>query len=391
MCSVSSRMKKTMQIPFNRLALSGAEFENMAKAVESGAIQGDGKFTRLCEEKIRKISKADTALLVNSGTAALDMAAILSGVGPGDEVIVPTYTFVSTVNAFVLRGAKPVFCDVHPGTLNIDEAKIEELITPKTKVIVPVHYAGVSCEMDSILEIAKRHGLLVVEDAAQGFNAYYRGRHLGTIGDLGALSFHGSKNVVCGEGGALLVGNGAFRSRAFYVREKGTNRVDFVEGKIDNYTWVDIGSSYIPSELVSAFLSAQLDSAEDLTRPRVRAWNRYFERLNPLQERGFIFLPEVPSHCVHNAHIFFIRAQSGEAAKALLASLAGRGVSAVQHYAPLHVCPMAERLGCGRRSLPVAENAAKCMLRMPIFASITDDEVDYVCDCVEEFYAGKHA
>lgn len=375
-----------MKVPFNKISLAGNELENIKVAIAGGAIQGDGAFTKECECKIEQLTKSPTALLTNSGTASLDMAAILCNIVAGDEVIVPSYTFVSTVNAFVLRGAKPVFCDIKPETLNIDETKIEELITPKTKAIVPVHYAGVSCEMDEIMNIARKHNLAVVEDAAQGFFAYYKNRPLGTIGALGALSFHGTKNVICGEGGALLVNDESMRDRAFFVREKGTNRIQFVEGKIDKYTWVDIGSSYIPSEITAAFLSAQLDMAEALTAPRVMAWNYYQQRLDHLKKAGKIGLAKVPNYCKHNAHIFFLTTPDESLTKELSNFLKARQVASVQHYAPLHQCPMAEKLGCDKRSLPVAEKIAKTMLRLPIFASITKDEQDFVCDCVEEFF-----
>ena len=378
-----------MKVPFNRISLVGGELENINRAIASGALHGDGAFTKECEVKIGRASGAPAALLTNSGTAALDIAAILCDLRPGDEVIAPAYTFVSTANAFVLRGAKPVFCDVRRDTLNIDESKIEELVTPRTRVIVPVHYAGVSCEMDAILDIAARRNLVVVEDAAQGFNSFYKGRALGSMGELGALSFHGTKNVMCGEGGALLVNSPDLRERAYFVREKGTNRIQFVEGKIDKYTWVDIGDSYIPSELTAAFLSAQLDARDSLTSPRVAAWNRYFARLSPLEASGRISLPKIPPHCAHNAHIFFLIAGSEAEAKSLSEFLKSRGVASAQHYAPLHLCPMARKLGCDARSLPVAEEVAKSMLRLPIFASISDGEVDYVCDCVEAFYAAK--
>jgi len=376
-----------MKVNFNKIPLSGNEIDRIREAVATGHLQGDGIFLKKCEAAIREITSSETALLTTSCTSALDMAAILLDIKAGDEVIIPTFTFVSTVNAFVLRGAKPVFCDIKPETLNIDESKISELITDKTKVIAPVHYAGVSCEMDEILSAAKKRGIKVVEDAAQGFCSYYRGRHLGTIGDLGALSFHSTKNVIAGEGGALLCNDATLRDRANFIREKGTNRIKFVEGKIDKYTWVDLGSSYIPSELIAAFLSAQLEIARKLTSERVDAWNYYYERLIPLERKGFIRLAKVPSYCRHNAHIFFILAENPDAAKALAAHLKTREVSAMSHYAPLHTCPMAKQLGCSDKPLPVAEELYRTMLRLPIYSAITPDEQDWVVDSVESFFA----
>ena len=375
-----------MKVNFNKIPTSGRELDYIKKAMESGHLQGDGAFLKICEESIGKITDAKASLVTTSCTSALDMSALLCNIGAGDEVIVPTYTFVSSVNAFVLRGAKPVFCDIRPDTLNIDETKIESLVTDRTKLIVPVHYAGVGCEMDSINSVAKKHGLRVVEDAAQGIEAYYRGRHLGTIGDLGALSFHGTKNVTAGECGAVLVNDESLIERANFIREKGTNRIQFIEGKIDKYTWVDYGSSYIPSELVSAFLAAQLEISKELTRARVAAWDKYYARLSALEKRGVIKLAKVPEHCEHNAHIFFLTTESSETTKALAAHLKGRDVAALSHYAPLHACPMAKKLGVGNVSLPVAEKLSQTMLRLPIYSSITQDELDYVCEGVESFF-----
>ena len=366
-----------MKIPFNKIPLSGNELNNIRHAMESGYLQGGGAFMKACEEKISKATSARAALLTTSCTSAQDIAAILCDIKPGDEVIIPTYTFVSTVNSFALRGAKPVFCDVKPETLNIDESKIEELITPRTKAISPVHYAGVGCEMDAICDIARRNNLRVVEDAAQGFMAYYKNRHLGTIGDLGSLSFHSTKNVIAGECGALLVNDPKLIERANIVREKGTNRMQFIQGKIDKYTWVDYGSSYIPSEIISAFLAAQLEIAQELTDKRVDAWNYYYAQLKDLDAEGKIALAKVPEYCRHNAHIFFLDAFTQERKSALEKHLKERGISAMSHYAPLHSCPMAKKLGCSDVSLPVAERMAATMLRLPIFSSITRQEQDY--------------
>ncbi len=375
-----------MKIPFNKIFLEGSEMANIKEAIDSGHLQGDGKFMKICEEKIRRLTGAKDALLTNSCTASLDMAALLCDIEDGDEVIVPTYTFVSSINAFVLRGAKPVFCDITADTLNIDASKIEELITPKTRAIVPVHYAGVGCDMDEINALAQKRSIKVVEDAAQGFCASYKGEMLGTIGDFGSISFHGTKNVVCGEGGALLVNDMKYRDRACFIREKGTNRIKFVEGKIDKYTWVDYGDSYIPSEILAAFLAAQLNAAEKITAARVEAWNYYYGRLSELEARGDLRLAKVPGYCAHNAHIFFVLTDSPDTEKRLEKFMKESGVGVVQHYAPLHLCPMAERLGCERRPLPVAETLAKTMLRLPIFSEISREQQDYVCDHIFDFY-----
>ena len=383
--------RKPMKVPFNRISLEGSEIRNIEEAIAVGHLQGDGKFMKICEEKISAMAGAKAALLTNSCTASLDMAAMLCDISAGDEVIVPSYTFVSSANAFVLRGAKPVFCDISPDTLNIDASKIEELVTPRTRAIVPVHYAGVGCEMDEILAVAKRHSVKVVEDAAQGFMASYKGRALGSIGDFGSISFHGTKNVVCGEGGALLVNDPKFRDRACFIREKGTNRIHFVEGKIDKYTWVDCGDSFIPSEILAAFLAAQLDAAERLTSGRVAAWNYYYSRLSELERSGDLQLAKIPEHCRHNAHIFFILTDSPETEKELEKFMKSREIGVAQHYAPLHLCPMARRLGCASRPLPVSERLSKTMLRLPIFSSISRAEQDFVCDCLGEFFRGKQA
>jgi len=375
-----------MKVPFNKIPISGNEIANIKSAMESGILQGDGKFMKVCEKSIREIAGADSALLTTSCTSALDMSALLLDIKEGDEVIVPSYTFVSSVNSFVLRGAKPVFADVRPDTLNIDETKIEELITPRTKAIVPVHYAGVSCEMDAITDIARRRGVDIVEDAAQGFCAYYKNKHLGTFGRMGALSFHSTKNVIAGECGALLVNDPSLVDRANYIREKGTNRIKFIEGKIDKYTWIDLGSSYIPSEIIAAFLAAQLEKAAEFTAGRVEAWKRYAERLEPLAKSGRISLCKIPANCRTNAHIFFISTPDADVTSALGRYLKEREISTNSHYTPLHMSPMAKTLGCADRSLPVAEKMFKTMLRLPMYSSITADEQDWVCDCINAFF-----
>ncbi len=375
-----------MKVNFNKIPLSGREVEYIKDAIASGHLQGDGHFLKKCEKSMREITGAKAALATTSCTSALDMAALLCDIKPGDEVIIPTFTFVSSVNSFVLRGAKPVFCDIRSDTLNIDETKIPRLITERTKAVVPVHYAGVACEMDEILKLAKKSGIKVVEDAAQGFCAYYRGRHLGTIGEMGALSFHGTKNVIAGECGALLCNDESLTDRANFIREKGTNRIHFVEGKIDKYTWVDYGSSYIPSELVTAFLCAQLEIAHKLTADRIAAWNYYFDRLRPAERTGCLRLACIPTECRHNAHIFFILPEDEKTTKSLSDFLKSREISTAQHYAPLHLCPMAKKLGCKIEPLPVAEKAAKTMLRLPIYSSITPDEQDWVVESIGSFF-----
>ncbi|MBR7106050.1 MAG: dTDP-4-amino-4,6-dideoxygalactose transaminase [Opitutales bacterium] len=375
----------SMKVDFNRLSITGHELEFIQQAIDSGHLQGGGKFLAKCESAISDIVGA-TSLMTTSCTTALDMVALLLDIKEGDEIIVPSYTFVSSINPFVLRGAKPVFCDSRADTLNIDETKIENLITDKTKAIVAVHYAGVACEMDTIMAIAKRRKIVVVEDTAQGLYAYYKGKHLGTFGEFGAVSFHSTKNVIAGEGGALICNNPNFIDRANFVREKGTNRIHFINGKIDKYTWVDYGSSYIPSELITAFLSAQLMCAKKFTDARIASWNYYYDNLSELEREGKIRLCKVPNGCKHNAHIFWATTDSAETTKSLLQYLKSKQIGATQHYAPLHNCPMAKKLGCADISLPVAETFAKTMFRLPIYSTITPDEQDYVIKAIFDFF-----
>ena len=376
-----------MKVDFNKLSITDRELENLRSALDGSPLQGGGRFLSLCEIRIAQIAKANNVLLTTSATSALDISAYLSDIEDGDEVIVPSYTFVSSINAFVSRGAKPVFCDVCADTLNMDIGMLSTLITERTKVIIPVHYAGVACDMDSVLAIAKKHNIMVVEDAAQGFNSYYKGRHLGTIGDLGTISFHSTKNVIAGEGGALLVNRQDFIRRANYIREKGTNRIDFVNGIVDKYTWVDCGSNYIPSELTAAFLAAQLERVESLTSSRIEAWKRYKQMLSPLEIEGRLNLCKIPSYATSNAHIFFIYLNSVEQTKALQQYLREFGVSVMGHYAPLHKCPMALKLNGGfAPNLPVAEKMASCMLRLPMYADITEQQQQYVCEKIINFF-----
>ncbi len=377
-----------MKVGFNKISVGANEVNYLKDAIATGRLQGGGKYLEKCEKLVTNTTGLPS-LITTSCTSALDITALLCDIKDGDEVIVPTFTFVSSISSFALRGAKPVFCDIRPDTLNIDETKIEALITNRTKVIVPVHYAGVACEMDAILSIARKHNLKVVEDAAQGYMSYYKGKHLGSIGDLGALSFHGTKNVVAGEGGAIVCGDESYFERANFIREKGTNRINFVQGKIDKYTWVDHGSSYIPSELITAFLTAQLESAKKLTADRVAAWNYYRDRLAPLERGGFFKMGKIPSQCKHNAHIFFITTQSPETVKELSSYLKSREIETSQHYTPLHLSPMAKKLGSPDTPLPIAEKLFKTMLRLPIYSTITPDEQDWVVDSIAEFFGQK--
>ncbi len=374
-----------MNVKFNKLTFVGTEQARIAQAMDGSPLQGGGRFLKMCEALLRKQTGVQTVLLTTSCTSALEMAALVCDIAEGDEVIVPSYTFVSSVNAFVLRGAKPVFCDVKPETLNIDEDKIEALITARTKVIVVVHYAGVACDMDKIMAVARKHNLYVVEDAAQGIGASYKGRALGSIGHIAALSFHSTKNVISGEGGAFLTNDSALALRANYVREKGTNRVDFVNGKVDKYTWVDVGSSFIPSELTSAFLSAQLEAVDRLTSPRVEAWQFYQQALLPLEREGKIHLCKIPDYAQSNGHIFYVYSDEVEQSLALGAFLKLRGIEAMAHFAPLHISPMGRRFA-PELSLPVAEKMAGTMLRLPMYATISREELDFVCESVKDFF-----
>lgn len=366
-------------IPFNRPFIVGKELYYIAQAVQSGHLSGDGQFTKKCHAWMEAKFKARKVLLTHSCTAALEMAAILTEVGPGDEVIMPSYTFVSTANAFALRGATIRFVDIRPDTLNIDETKIEQAITPRTKVIVPVHYAGVGCQMDVIMAIAQKHNLLVVEDAAQGVNATINGKYLGTIGHLGCYSFHETKNFISGEGGALVVNDSRFIERAEIIREKGTNRSKFFRGQVDKYTWVDIGSSYLPSELISAFLYSQLEEADKISRKRMAIWNSYYEELKPLEKDGKLRLPIIPPECGHNAHMFYILLQSAEQRDRLMTSLKNDGILAVFHYIPLHTSPMGCKFHSAHSALPTTECIAPMLLRLPMFYELSLDDVKRVC------------
>ena len=374
-------------ISFNVPPYIGKEQDYIMDAINAHKICGDGQFTKKCNAWIEDKMGAHKALLTTSGSTALDMAAILTDVGPGDEVILPSFTFVSTANAFVLRGAKLVFVDIRPDTQNIDEKLIEEAITDKTKVIAPVHYAGVGCEMDTIMDIAKRHNLLVVEDAAQGVNAFYKGRGLGSIGDFGCYSFHETKNYSMGEGGALLIRDDDKAERAEIIREKGTDRSKFLRGAVDKYTWVDMGSSYLPSEMNAVYLLAQLEEADMINENRLASWNAYYELLSPLADEGRIVLPVIPEECAHNAHMFYIKTKDIEERTALASFLKENGILAVFHYVPLHSAPAGSRFGRFFGEDRYTTNTFERLLRLPMYYGLKPEEVEYIADKIKEFYA----
>ena len=373
-------------IPFNKPYIIGKELWNIAQAVQKSKLAGDGYFTKLCNSWMEEKFGAQKVLLTHSCTAALEMAAILCDIQPGDEFIVPSYTFVSTVNAFVLRGGIPVFVDIRPDTMNINEELIEQAITQKTKVIVPVHYAGVGCNMDKIMDIADRHDLLVVEDAAQGVCATYQGKYLGTIGHLGCYSFHETKNFISGEGGAIVINDERFMERAEIIREKGTNRSQFFRGMVDKYTWVDIGSSYLPSEMIAAFLYAQLERSDKITEKRIAIWQKYNSLLKPLESSGRVRLPRIPDECVHNAHMFYVITKDLEERTALIDFLKQNNINCVFHYVPLHNAPKGLELGGGNYSLPVTEEYADRLVRLPCFYELEFEEIEYIAEKIFEFY-----
>lgn len=370
-------------IPFNKPFMTGRELWYIAQAHTNGHLSGDGQFTKRCHGWLERQTGARRALLTHSCTAALEMAALLAELGPGDEVIMPSYTFVSTANAFAMRGAVPVFVDIRADTLNIDETKIEAAITPRTKVIVPVHYAGVACEMDTIMDIARRHQLIVIEDAAQGIMSTYKGRALGSIGHMGAYSFHETKNIIAGEGGALLVNDPAFAERAEIIREKGTNRSQFFRGQVDKYTWVDIGSSYLPGEVIAAFLWAQMEEAEQITRRRLALWDSYHAALAPLEAAGRLRRPAVPADCRHNAHMYYIVLDSLEQRGRVIANLKRQGVSAVFHYVPLHSAPYGLAHSRAHGALEHTSDLSDRLLRLPLWVGL-EDELGRVVQALHE-------
>lgn len=373
-------------INFNVPPATGKELEYIQQAVAQKKICGDGEFTRKCNEWIEKKTGTPKALLTTSCTHATEMAALLCDIKEGDEVIMPSYTFVSTADAFVLRGAKAVFVDIRPDTMNINEELIEEAITEKTKAIVPVHYAGVSCEMDRIMEIAQKHGLYVIEDAAQGVMSEYKGKALGTIGDYGCFSFHETKNYTMGEGGALLIKDIEKAEEAEILREKGTNRSKFFRGQIDKYTWVNYGSSYLPSDLNAAYLYAQLEEADTINNARLKIWNQYYEGLSELKEKGQIDLPVIPEECKHNAHMFYIKAKNLEERTALIKYLKDHDVQAVFHYIPLHSAPAGLKFGRFNGEDRYTTQESERLLRLPMYYGLTESETDLVIETVKSFY-----
>lgn len=373
------------RIPFNRPCLAGKELEYMADAVKVGHASGDGPYTRKCHALLEELTGAAKVLLTTSCTSALDMSALLLDMQPGDEVIVPSFTFVSTVNAFVLRGARPVFADVRRDTLNLDESVLESLITPRTKAIVPVHYAGVSCEMTAISAIAQRHGIAIVEDNAQGLFATYKGRPLGTFGVLSAVSFHETKNVICGEGGALFINDRALIERAEVIREKGTDRARFFRGEIDKYTWVDVGSSYLPSDILAAFLYAQLESRAEIQAKRRDVWKRYQAGLRGWADLNGVGLPFVPATCEQPYHMFYLILPSLDARNALTAHLRARGIASVFHYLPLNISPMGVRFGGKRGDCPVTEDVSDRLLRLPFYNDLAQTDQDAVIRSISDF------
>lgn len=374
-----------MTIPFNRPTAVGKESEYMQQALQSRHLSGDGQFTKKAHVLLEESLGVPKALLTTSCTHALEMSALLLDLKEGDEVIVPSFTFVSTVNAFALRGAKPVFADVRPDTLNIDESKLEALITPRTRAIAVVHYAGVGCEMDAILEIANRHGIPVIEDNAHGLFGKYKGKPLGTFGVMATQSFHETKNFTCGEGGALLINDPKYIEDAEILREKGTNRSRFFRGQVDKYTWVNVGSSYLPSEILAAFLLAQLEEREQIQSRRRQIWETYYKELGAWAEENHVSMPFVPAHCEQSYHMFYLLFPSLERRQAAIAHLKERGIQAVFHYLPLHLSPMGEKYGGKAGDCPVTEQISDQLLRLPFYTNMTEEEQMQVIEALKEF------
>jgi dTDP-4-amino-4,6-dideoxygalactose transaminase len=374
-----------LKVDFNRPVIVGNEFEYMRQAIENRHISGDGPFTKKCHALLEAELGVPKALLTTSCTHALEMAAILLDIQPGDEIIIPDFTFVSTVNAFVLRGAVPVFVDIRPDTLNLDESRLEAAITPRTKAIVPVHYAGVACEMDTIMEIARRHGLAVVEDNAHGLFGKYKGIFLGTFGSLASQSFHETKNFSCGEGGALLINDPALIERAEIIREKGTNRARFFRGQVDKYTWVDIGSSYLPSDILAAFLLAQLEQRQRIQEHRRQVWDLYYTGLRDWARAHDVQLPFIPQECEQSYHLFYMLLPDLEHRQRLIAYLRERGVYSVFHYQPLHLSEMGRRFGGKVGDFPVTEDVSNRLVRLPFHNALTSDEQEQVIDLLQSY------
>lgn len=373
------------RIPFNRAALTGSEIDYVLQAIAHGHISGDGAYTRKCHALLEQTLGVPKVLLTTSCTDALEMAALLLELQPGDEVIIPSFTFVSTANAFVLHGARPIFADIRPDTLNLDESHLERLITPRTRAIVPVHYAGVACAMHAILEIARHHSIMVVEDNAHGLFATYHGKYLGTFGDLATQSFHETKNFTCGEGGALLINDLRYRERAEILREKGTNRARFFRGQVDKYTWVDTGSSYLPSDILAAFLYAQLEAREQIQAMRRRVWEYYNQHLQQWASAHSVHLPTIPEQCGQPYHMFYMLLPSLAQRQALIAHLKERGILSVFHYLPLHLSEMGQRSGGKPGDCPVAEEMSERLLRLPFYNDLSEADQEYIVSALHDF------
>jgi dTDP-4-amino-4,6-dideoxygalactose transaminase len=378
-------------IPFNKPFICGREMTYISRAIERGEIGSDGFFTRACSRLLAEKLLIRKPLITHSCTAALEMAATLCGLKEGDEVIMPSFTFTSTANAIMRQGAKPVFVDIRPDTLNMDESLVERLINKKTRVILPVHYAGVGCQMDRVMAIARAYRLLVIEDAAQGVNAFHQGRALGSIGHLGAYSFHSTKNYTCGEGGALCVNAPEFVERAEVIRDKGTDRSKFLRGEVDKYTWVDVGSSYVPSEITAAFLYAQLEMLDEIKERRRAVYEFYLSHLRELEGRGSLRLPIIPEGCDTNYHMFHVLLRDQATRDRLMSHLRQHNIQAVSHYVPLHTSPMGLRLGYAEGGLPVTEDASARLLRLPFYIQLTEEEQLMVVHALESFFAGRRS
>ena len=372
-------------IPFNRPTIVGKELYYISQTIHSGYSAGDGEFTKKCHRLLEQVLGAPKVLLTTSCTHALEMAALLLDIQPGDEVIIPSFTFVSTVNAFVLRGAKPVFIDIRPDTLNLDEAQLEDLITPRTRAIAPVHYAGVGCEMDEICAIAAKHQIPIVEDNAHGLFGKYRGKNLGTFGAFATQSFHETKNVTCGEGGALIINDPSYIERDEIIRDKGTNRSRFFRGQVDKYTWVDVGSSYLPSDILAAFLYAQLEAREEIQAKRRKIWEYYYHHLATWAGENGVRLPIVPAHCEQSYHMFYILLPSLEYRQALIEHLKSRGILSVFHYLPLHLSDMGRHFGGREGDCPVTEVVSDRLLRLPFYNDFDESDQARVVDAIKEF------
>jgi dTDP-4-amino-4,6-dideoxygalactose transaminase len=378
-------LENSIKIDFNKPCLTGNELAYMAQAVNNAHLSGDGLFTKKCHAFLEQLLTTPRVLLTTSCTHALEMAALLLDIQPGDEVIIPSFTFVSTVNAFVLRGARPVFIDIHPDTLNLDESQLERHITSRTKAVVPVHYAGVGCEMDTILEIANQHNIAVVEDNAHGLFGKYKGRFLGTFGCLAAQSFHETKNITCGEGGALVINDPRYYEKAEIIREKGTNRSRFFRGQVDKYTWVGIGSSYLPSEILAAFLYAQLEQWQNIQARRLHIWQYYNQSLSNWAGDNGVGLPVVPPHCEQPGHMFYMLLPTLEHRQSMIAHLKTRGIFSVFHYLPLHMSEMGQKFGGRPGDCPVTEKVSDQLVRLPFYNNLTDDDLDMVVQAVQEY------